>query len=137
LDIEYRSEPGQPTSDYRAGACNIGPEEIARRRRGGLMGVAIAAVIALVLIAVGAQPLLRLIVFPFLAGGLVSLEQARRHFCVGFAMAGIRNFGPLGTPQAVDDAADRAADRRAGLIMTGYMSAIALVITIVLVLLPV
>ena len=137
MEIQYPAEPGQTTGQYRAGACNIGPEEIARRRRGGLMGVGIAAVIALVLIAVGAPPLLRLVVFPFLAGGLISLEQARRHFCVGFAMAGIRNFGPLGTPQAVDDDVDRAADRRAGLIMTGYMSAIALVITIVLVLLPV
>ena len=137
MEIQYPAEPGQTTGEYRAGTCNIGPEEIARRRRGGLMGVGIAAVIALVLIAVGAPPLLRLVVFPFLAGGLISLEQARRHFCVGFAMAGIRNFGPLGTPQAVDDDVDRAADRRAGLIMTGYMSAIALVITIVLVLLPV
>jgi len=137
VSIQYVDKAGPGEGSYRAGACNIGPEEIARRRRGGLMGVAMAAILAVVLIAIGAPPWARLLVFPLLAGGLISLEQARRHFCVGFAMAGIRNFGPLGSPQAVDDGADRAADRRAGLIMTAYMSAIALAISMVLVFLPV
>jgi hypothetical protein len=137
MGIQYADEAGSDGGSYRAGACNIGPEEIARRRRSGLAGVAIAAVMAVVLVAIGAPPWLRLVVFPILAGSLISLEQARRHFCVGFALAGIRNFGPLGSPQAVDDLADRAADRRAALIMTAYMSAIALAITLVLVFLSI
>lgn len=128
---------GQPDGGYRAGACNIGPEEIARRRRGGLAGVAIAIGLAVALVALDVEPLVRLVVFPFLAGGLISLEQVRRRFCVGFAMAGIRNFGPLGRPEKVDDDADRATDRRAALVMTAYMSAIALVITLALVALPI
>ena len=74
---------------------------------------------------------------PPLAAGLVSLEQARRHFCVGFAMAGIRNFGALGSPDKVADSADRAADRWAALVLTGYMSAIAAVITVAVALLPI
>lgn len=134
VEIRYAE---QPEGGYRAGACNIGPEEIARRRRSGIAGVAIAIGLGVALVVLGAPPLMRLIVFPFLAGGLVSLEQARRRFCVGFAMAGIRNFGPLGHPEKVDGDADRAADRRAALVMTAYMSAIALVITLVFVALPV
>jgi hypothetical protein len=126
-----------PDGAYRAGACNIGPEEIAQRRRGGFIGVAIAVVLGIVLVAIGAPAWLRLVVFPPLAGGLISLEQVRRHFCVGFAMQGIRNFGALGRPDQVTDDADRAADRRAALVMTGYMSAIAAAITIVFVLLPI
>jgi len=51
-------------------------------------------------------------------------------------MAGIRNFGALGSPDKVADAADRSADRRAALVLTGYMSAIAAVITVVVALLP-
>ena len=110
MTIEYASDQ----TGYRAGACNIGPEEIARRRRGGLTGVGIAVAI-----------------------GLISLEQVRRRFCVGFAMAGLRNFGPLGEPDKVVDTAERAADRRAALVMTAYMSAIAAVITALFVVLPV
>lgn len=132
MQIQYVQDP----STYQAGACNIGPAEVARRRRAGLTGVAIAIAIAIVLIAVGAPWWMRLAMFPPLAGGLVSLEQARRHFCVGFAMAGIRNFGALGSPDKVADATDRSADRRAALVLTGYMSAIAAMVTIVVVLLP-
>lgn len=127
MQIDYA--PASP-SDYRAGACNIGPDEIARRRRAGLVGVGIAAVVALALVVIDAPALLRLIVFPPLAGGLVSLEQARRRFCVGFALAGLRNFGPLGDPDRVTDDADLAADRRAALRMIAYMSVIALVLTL-------
>lgn len=133
MQIQY----AQDASAYQAGACNIGPAEIARRRRAGLAGIAAAVVIAVVLIAVGAPWWIRLAMFPPLAGGLVSLEQARRHFCVGFAMAGIRNFGALGSPDKVAESADRAADRRAALVLTGYMSAVAAVITVVVALLPI
>lgn len=131
MQIQYADD----RASYAAGACNIGPDEIARRRRGGLTVVLIAVAIAVVLLAIGAPAWTRLLVFPPLAAGLISLEQVRRRFCVGFAMAGIRNFGPLGTPDRVADAGDRAADRRAALVLTGYMSAIAAVATVALVLL--
>jgi hypothetical protein len=122
---------------YRAGACNIGAEEIASRRRGGLMGVGVAVAIALVLVVIGAPPWTRVLVFPPLAGGLISLEQARRHFCVGFALAGLRNFGPLGDPDHITDDIERATDRRSALLMTGYCSVIAAVITLVFVVAPI
>jgi hypothetical protein len=131
--IQYPAAPER----YRPGVCNIGPEEITRRRRSGLFGLLIAAVIAVVLVAVGAPAWTRLLVFPFLAGGIVSLEQARRHFCAGFAMAGIRNFGPLGQRETVVESAALAADRRAASIMFGYSAVIGGVITLVFVLLPV
>jgi hypothetical protein len=126
-------DPGR----YQAGACNIGPAEIARRRRAGLLGVGVALALAVILVAVDAPPWARAIVIVPLGTGLVSLEQVRRRFCVGFALAGLRNFGELGQESKVTDAADRAADRRAALVMTGYSWAIAAVITAAFVLLPV
>ena len=125
MTIQY----AEGAAAYQAGACNIGPEETARRRRAGLTGVGLAVLIGVVLVAIDAPAWLRVLVFPPLAGGLVSLEQVRRRFCVGFGLAGIRNFGPVGDPERVVDAADRAADRRAALIMIAYMSAIAAVLT--------
>ena len=134
VQIEYRDEPVGP---YRPGACNIGPEEIALRRRSGLLGLAATVVIAVILVAVGAPSWLRILVFPVLAGAIVSLEQARRHFCAGFAMAGIRNFGGRDERETVIDPVAHAADRRAALILFGYASAIAAVITLAFVLLPI
>ncbi|MGP1673992.1 MAG: hypothetical protein ACTS8Z_02115 [Candidatus Limnocylindrales bacterium] len=133
MQITYADGPG----DYRAGACNIGPAEIARRRRSGLVTVGFAVVVAIGLVAVGAPPWTRLIVLLPLAGGIIGLEQARRRFCAGFAMAGIRNFGPLGHPERVGDDADRARDRRSAFVLFGYSSAIAAVITLLFVVLPV
>jgi hypothetical protein len=128
VQIDYADGSG----GYRPGACNIGPEEIARRRRSGLAAVGVGLAIAVVLVLVGAPVWTRVVVFPFLAGGFVSLEQARRRFCVGFAMAGLRNFGPLSDPDHVTDLADRAADRRAALLMTAYCAALAAIPTIAL-----
>lgn len=132
MDITYVDQ-----GTYRAGACNIGPAEMARRRNGGLVAVGIALALAAILVVVDAPSWMRLAVVVPLAGGLISLEQVRRRFCVGFALAGIRNLGPLGSVERVEDAAARATDRRAALILTGYMSAIAAVIAAGFALLPI
>ena len=100
---------------YQAGGCNIGPAEIARRRRVGLVGLAVAAALVVLLLVVDAPSWLRLVIAVPLAGGLVSLQQVRKRFCVGFAMAGLRNLGELGRVERVTDASDRAADRRAAI----------------------
>lgn len=124
---------------YRPGACNIGPEEISYRRQSGVVALAITAVLAIALVATGVPSWLRLLVFLPLASALVSFEQARRHFCAGFAMAGIRNFGTRehGLGQSVEDAAARAIDRRAALIMFGYCALAAAIVTVLFVLAPI
>lgn len=128
---------GQDDGVYRAGACNIGPAEIERRRRLGLVELAAAGALAVGLVALDAPAWSRIAVFPLLAGSLVSLEQARRRFCAGFGFAGVRNFGPLGTPERVTSTEDRAIDRRASLLLFGYTAAAAGAITLLFVLAPV
>ena len=52
---------------------------------------------------------------PHPALGFVSLEgfiQARERFCAGFAMAGVQNFGELGSHTSIEDDEALAADRR-------------------------
>jgi hypothetical protein len=44
---------------YEPGACNIGPAEIARRRRSGHAGVIAAIVMLVILVAIDAPPLTR------------------------------------------------------------------------------
>lgn len=132
MDIHYVEDPG-----YRPGACNIGPAEVARRRAGAIASLAIAIVIAAVLLVIDAPSWVRIAVFPPLAAGLISMEQVRRRFCVGFALAGIRDFGPLGTRVSVEDDAARAADRRAALLMVAYMSALAAILTLAFIVAPI
>jgi hypothetical protein len=95
-----------------APACNIGPAEITRRRRGGYALLLAGLVLAGALLAMGADPLLRLAVALPFGAGTVTWLQAHRRLCVGFAAAGIRNLGELGQHERVDDQqlrADRAA----------------------------
>ena len=114
---------------YRAGACNIGSEEIAQRRRLGLLQLVAALVIAAALVAIAAPAWMRIAVWPLLAGAFVTLEQVRRRFCVAFGFAGVRNFGPLGGAEPIDDAVARATDRRAALVLTTYCSVAAAILT--------
>ena len=105
----------QPSSEYRAGACNIGPAEIAARRRSGYVGLAAAAGLGVALLAVDAPDAARWLVALPLAGGAVGLLQARFRFCAGYGFAGQRSMRALGAAERVEDAADRRADRRRAL----------------------
>jgi hypothetical protein len=97
--------------EYRPGVCNIGPAEITRRRRAGHVGL-IAAVATLgVLVAIGAPPLIRLIVALPAAAAASGYLQAWLHFCAGFGSQGVFNFGALGRTQRVEDAEARRRDR--------------------------
>jgi hypothetical protein len=121
---------------YRPGVCNIGPHEIARRRRGGYALFAVTIVLGLVLVALGAPPVARALVALPLAAGFATWLQARRRFCAGFAFAGIRNLGgPLDREQ-VEREEDRRADRAAALRLVRDGVLLAVLPTAVLVLLP-
>jgi hypothetical protein len=129
---EYR-----PDGEYRPGTCNIGPAEIARRRRAGMLGIGAAAALAAGLLLVGAPAVARGLVAVPLAVGAVGLLQARLRFCAAYGAAGVRNFGALGSTERVEDQAARRADRaKAGAIILAG-GAIGLAGALALVLLPV
>jgi hypothetical protein len=133
VEIQYLD---QGRSDYRAGTCNIGPGEIARRRRAGILAILMTLGLGATLVWIDAPQAMRgLVLFP-LWGGLISLEQVRRRFCVAFAYAGIRSANPSETRESVSDATDMAADRATARWMVLYCGLLALVITLFFALLP-
>ena len=134
MQIDYL-EPA--AGDYSPGVCNIGPREIAKRRAFGVGGIAATVVLGVVLVAIDAPQIARAIVLIPLLGALVSLEQARRKFCAGFAYAGIRSVNGSDATEAVANAADLAIDRAAARRMVAYCGAIAIAVTAVFVVLPV
>lgn len=128
----------EPVADgYVPGACNIGPWEVRRRWIGGILGLAAAAVLLAVLVAVGAPVAARVLVLLPAWGGAFSVLQARRRFCGAYALRRISNFGTTyGTIREVTDDAAHRADMAAVVRMARDSFAIALVITAVAVLLP-
>jgi hypothetical protein len=99
------------SGDYQPGVCNIGPAEIARRRRAGHTGLIATIVLFAALVAVGAPPLARLLLIVPAAVSASGYLQAWLKFCAGFGSAGVFNFGEVGTTEHVVDDAARRADR--------------------------
>lgn len=130
------SRSALPPSTYQPGTCNIGPAEIARRRRVGHVGVLATVVTLVALLAIGAPPLTRIVLILPAAGAAAGYLQAWLRFCAGFGSRGIFNFGVLGQTEAVADPAARARDRvRARQIGLASL-AIGIVAAVIAVLLP-
>jgi hypothetical protein len=97
--------------DYQPGVCNIGPAEIARRRRSGHAAAAATVTVLVILVATRAPRPSRLLIGLPAASAAGGYLQARAHFCAGFGSRGLYNFGPLGHPEEVVGAEARALDR--------------------------
>ena len=98
-------------ADYQPGVCNIGPAEIARRRRAGHIGLVAALALFAVLVAIDAPNWTRLLIAIPAIGAASGYIQARLKFCAGFGSRGIFNFGEVGPTERVADDEDRARDR--------------------------
>jgi hypothetical protein len=125
------AEPG-----YVPGVCNIGADEIARRRRGGHLGALFTLALFLVLVALGAPPLLRFLVALPAAGAAAGYLQAWLKFCAAFGWLGVLNFGRRGRTERVDDPAARARDRLRALQIGAASAVIGVLVGLIAVLWP-
>ena len=126
-----RPLPASPgAGEYQPGICNIGPDEIAQRRRAGHVGAVVTLGLLALLLAIGAAPAWRLLIAIPAAGTAITYLQAILRFCVAFGMAGVFNFGRVGRVSSVVDAAARRADRRRVLRMVAAGCAIGLAVGI-------
>ena len=89
------------------------------------------------LVALGAPPLLRLVLFIPAAVAASGYLQAYLKFCAGFGRLGVYNFGRLGTTTKIADDTARAADRRKANQIGLASGLIGLAVAVVAVLLPV
>jgi hypothetical protein len=103
------------SNQYIPGTCNIGPEEIALRRRFGHASLAVTAALAATLLRSSRSPAWRLALALPAAGSAAGYLQARQHFCANYGFRGLYNFDALGKEQPVPAAGAaeaRAEDRR-------------------------
>lgn len=130
------SEPALGGSPYQPGVCNIGPAEIARRRRAGHVGLVVSVVVLGGLVALHVSPLARFIVALPAASAASGYLQAVLHFCAGFGSRGVFNFGELGPVFEVADPAARARDRARSLQIGLASVAIGIAVGVLAVILP-
>jgi hypothetical protein len=133
---------GTPTlqvaeSEYRPGTCNIGPDEIRRRRRAGHTGLVATIVLFVILVAIDAPPIARLLVALPATIAASGYLQARLRFCAGFAAQGVFNFGPVGETATVADDQARAQDQARGRRIAAASLAIGVAVGIAAVILPI
>jgi hypothetical protein len=122
------------TDQYVPGACNIGPEEIALRRRVGHAGVTITAALAATLVRSGRNPAWRLALALPAAAAAAGYLQARQRFCANYGFRGLYNFESRGHEQPVptaEAAAAREEDRRRSLQIAATAAGIGLGVALV------
>jgi hypothetical protein len=120
---------------YVPGTCNIGPAEIALRRRVGHTGLIGTVVLAAVLLAVDAAPAWRLLLALPAALGAAGYLQAWLRFCANFGFRGVYNFDALGHEQRVAAEEARAQDRRRAVLVAVGSAATGLAVALLALLL--
>jgi hypothetical protein len=127
--------PGEPRLEYAgyaAGRCNIGPAEIARRRRFGHAALLVTAAAFVALLALGAPAWTRLLLFFPAAGAAAGYLQAALRFCADYGWRGVFNFGRAGHRRttAVAEAEARRTDRRMALFIAATSAAVGVLVAL-------
>ena len=115
---------------YIPGTCNIGKQEMIKRRNGGIVAGIMAVIIAVALSVAHLDRYWRFIVFFPLLSFFIGMQQWYYKFCVGFGMKGLFNFGDLGHVNNVEAEEMHKADRTKALkmIVTGILLAAAVTV---------
>jgi hypothetical protein len=100
-------------AEYIPGICNIGPAEIRRRRQSGWAGLAVTILLWGIFWILRVPAPWRLFLFLPATIGATGFFQAALHFCAGFGMRGVFNFGSeVGKTETIEQADFRLKDRR-------------------------
>mgnify|MGYP003328948122 CR=1 FL=1 len=122
-------------SNYQAGACNIGPSEIKRRRQGALVGAILFAVTTILFVVTDASTSTRLVTFIPALLFAVGMIQSKRKFCVAYGFMGVFSFEKLGDTKKVTVNQDLKADKKYAVKLLLQSVAIAIVLTALVILL--
>jgi hypothetical protein len=112
------------TDQYVPGRCNIGPAEIALRRRAGHAGLVVTAALGAALLRSDLPRAWRLTLAVPAAGAASGYLQARERFCADFGWRGVYNFDRRGQEQPVAGDNALAQDRRKAMRIAAASAAI-------------
>jgi hypothetical protein len=122
-------------NEYIPGVCNIGPAERRARKMGGWLGLGATIVLWGIFIAARTPQIWRLFIFLPASMAATGFLQSAMHFCAGFGMKGVFNFGPeVGKTDTVEQAEFRKKDRAKALFIIFLSMAIGAVVAVAAVL---
>ncbi|XKT74741.1 MAG: hypothetical protein ACJKTH_01490 [Patescibacteria group bacterium UBA2163] len=104
--------PTVQKNTYIPGVCNIGPEEIKKRKQAGWIGLIATIALWALFIWLETPPIWRLTLFFPAMMSATGFLQAYTHFCVYFGFANLFNFGDVGKTDSVSQAEFRTKDRK-------------------------
>ncbi len=117
--------------EYIPGVCNIGAAETAQRRRAGWVGLVVTVLLWAAFAILHVTAPWRLFLFLPAGMGATGFLQAALHFCAGFGMRGVFNFGPeVGKTDTVMQAEFRRKDRAKALQIAGYSALIGVTVAL-------
>ena len=99
-------------NQYVPGVCNIGPEEIKKRKQAGWMGLIATILLWATFSWLDVPSIWRLTLFFPAMMSATGFLQAYMHFCAYFGFASLFNFGNVGKTDSVQQAEFRVQDRR-------------------------
>ena len=125
-------EPRLEYAGYAPGRCNIGPAEIARRRRFGHAAALLTAGAFVALLALHAPAWTRLLLALPAAGAAAGYLQAALRFCADYGWRGVFNFGRAGHSRAtpVAEAEARRDDRHKALFIAAASAAVGVLVAL-------
>jgi len=97
---------------YVPGVCNIGDEEINKRKQAGWVGLIATAVLWALFIWFDTPSIWRLTLFLPVMMSATGFLQAYMHFCAYFGFASLFNFGNVGKTDSISQAEFRTKDRK-------------------------
>lgn len=124
------------TYSYIPGTCNLGQAEIRRRQFVALLGLILTISSFTGLIAAGANQTARFSLFVPLMVFSIGFVQSRKRFCLAYGLMGTFNLGKLGDLTRVQSPEDREADRKTAIGILLQSAALAAVLTLALVAIP-
>ena len=124
------------TYSYIPGTCNLGKAEIRRRQFVALLGLILTISSFTGLIAAEATQSARFTLFVPLLVFSIEFVQSRKRFCLAYGLMGTFNLGKLGDLTRVQSPEDRKADRKTAIGILLQSAALAAVLTLALVAIP-
>jgi len=119
-------------NEYIPGVCNIGPAERRARAMGGWLGLIVTIILWCIFIFAHTPQLWRFFILLPASMAATGFLQSAMHFCAGFGMKGVFNFGlEVGKTDNVLQAEFRKKDREKALfilflsVVTGAAAAVA------------
>jgi hypothetical protein len=124
------------SQSYIPGSCNLGKSEVRRRQIVALFGGFLTVSAMVGFAAKDVVGSARFSIFIPLMVFSVGFIQSRRKFCLAYGFMGTFNLGKLGDLSRVANPDDRRADRKTALVILIQSAALAIILSILVLLLP-